>query len=75
MSKNQSKPETDDNDPWLGEDLPDFGDQASEQVATPRSRLETRHKIEDLIEQRRLKRQLGDYESFDLDGERPRRLH
>ncbi|MFP5384178.1 MAG: PA3496 family putative envelope integrity protein [Gammaproteobacteria bacterium] len=75
MAKNQSKPEDEEADPWLGDEAPDFGDAIVEPVTPPRSKLETRLKIEDLIEQRRLKQMLGDYDSFEFEDERPRRLH
>lgn len=76
MARNQSKPEAEEADPWLGDETSDFGESAAEAVPVPpRSKLETRLKIEDLIEQRRLKQMLGDYESFELEDERPRRLH
>lgn len=75
MSKNQSKQEVEENDPWLGEDSSELVEPATDVAASPRSKLETRHKIEDLIEQRRLKKLLGDYDSFEIDDDKPRRMH
>ena len=75
MAKNQGKTETEEAEPWIGDDVADFTEATAEPVPPAKGKLITRHKIEELIEERRLRRQLGDYEALDLDDERPRRVH
>jgi len=79
MAKNQSGQETATEEPdvWLAEEATDFEDAASEaRSALPaKSKLDMRHKIEDLIEARRLKKQIGDYEFLDIDETGAGRAH
>lgn len=75
MSKNQSKAEPDEHDQWMGDEVPDYVEPMPTFQTPARSKLETRLKIEDLVEQRRLKKLLGDYDSFEIGEERPRRIH
>lgn len=79
MAKGQAKQETtttDDAEIWASEDAVEFEDAANDAQVTPaKNKLVMRHKIEDLIESRRLKKQLGDYEVLDLDEEKPYRVH
>ncbi len=75
MAKNQAKTDSEDQDPWVADDAGDFDEAANDVVPPAKAKLAVRHKIEDLIEQRRLKAQLGDYEVLDLDERKPRRLH
>lgn len=79
MAKGQAKQETtttDDAEIWASEDAVEFEDAANDAQITPaKNKLVMRHKIEDLIESRRLKKQLGDYEVLDLDEEKPHRVH
>jgi hypothetical protein len=79
MTKNQVKQEsTEDSEPWLSEDsVSDFGEASNDSEAPIKAKMMMRHKIEDLLESRRLKQALEDYESFDVDeGKRkPDRLH
>lgn len=76
MAKNQAKQETEDNEPWIAEDPVDF-DEASNDASRPvKTRTDMRHKIEELLESRRLKQQIADYEAFDIDERKPlQRLH
>ena len=75
MAKNQAKQETEDSDPWIADDSMEF-EAANDTPEVPiKVRMAMRHKIEDLIETRRLQKLIGDYESFDVDDEKPRRLH
>ena len=82
MAKNQAKQETSADEPevWLGEDGGDFEEAANDAVTPARSRLDMRHKIEDLIETRRLRKQISDYDMLDIDDDptrtrAPRRVH
>lgn len=84
MAKNQARqePAQEDNEVWLGEEAGDFDDAAndarSSASAPPKSKLDMRHKIEDLIESRRLKKQISDYDEIDLDdgpSRQQRRIH
>lgn len=78
MAKSQAKqePATEDAEIWAAEDPADFDDAANDPHMTPaKTKLVMRHKIEDLIESRRLQKQLGDYDMLDLDDDRPRRVH
>ncbi|MFZ5756096.1 MAG: PA3496 family putative envelope integrity protein [Pseudomonadota bacterium] len=76
MAKNQAKqePATEDAEVWLGEEAGDFEDAANDAAAASpaKTRLVMRHKIEDLIESRRLKKQISDYDMLDLDDDPPR---
>ena len=76
MAKNQAKQETEDTEPWVAEDSGDFDEPANATDVVPvKTQMAMRHKIEDLMESRRLQAQIGDYEFFDVDDEKPRRLH
>jgi len=77
MAKNQVKQEAEDIEPWLGEEPAEFGEASNDAEMPVKSRMQMRHKIEELLESRRLQKQLGDYESFDVDdeGRKTRRLH
>ena len=78
MANNQAKQSNEDLlEPWTGDDAADFGEASNDSVAPIKERMIMRHKIEDLLESRRLKKQIGDYESFDVDDRPagPRRLH
>ncbi|MFZ5722638.1 MAG: PA3496 family putative envelope integrity protein [Pseudomonadota bacterium] len=84
MAKNQARqePAVEEPDVWLAEEGGDFEEAANDSTvsAPPKARLVTRHKIEDLIESRRLKKQISDYEFLDLDDSQardkgPRRVH
>lgn len=79
MAKNQAKQETtEEPEPWLGDDTAEFGEASNDATEAPvKQRMLMRHKIEDLLESRRLKAAIGDYESFDVDEapRKPRRLH
>ncbi len=84
MAKNQAKQGTEDTKQWVTEEVGDF-DEASNNATDETSndpamvpakiRMAMRHKIEDLIENRRIKAQIGDYETFDVGDEKPRRMH
>ena len=60
-------------DALMNDDIEFLEEDTEEQdEPTPRSRgfnLDMRHRIEDRLEQRRLARELSDYESFDLDDD------
>ena len=61
-------------DALMNEDIEFLEDDTEEEQdePAPRSRgfnLDMRHRIEDRLEQRRLARELSDYESFDLDDD------
>lgn len=78
MAKNQAQQESEEvPEPWAGEDPADFGEASNDAEAPIKERMVMRHKIEDLLESRRLKEQLADYEAFDIEGRanKPRRLH
>lgn len=75
MAKNQAKQEPAAEEPevWVGDEAADFDEAANDAVVPQRAETDMRHKIEDLIESRRLRKQLGDYEMLDLDDdEKPR---
>lgn len=69
MAKNQAKPATEEAEPWIADDTSDFDDDAPavDAPGTARGRMLARQKIEDLLERRRLHRQLSDYDAFELD--------
>ncbi len=81
MAKNQAKQGTEDSEPWIAEEAVDFDEASNDAVVNDiamvpaKTRMAMRHKIEDLIENRRIKMQIGDYETFDVGDEKPRRLH
>ncbi|WP_101675287.1 PA3496 family putative envelope integrity protein [Alloalcanivorax mobilis] len=58
------------NDDFEFDDVTDDDDAQEERAARPRSfNMDMRHRIEDRLEERRLKRELNDYEAFDLEDE------
>ncbi len=79
MGKTQTQsprqPDTGYNDSWSREetDIEEGSDQDA--GTTLNIRMTMRHKIEDLLDSRRLNRQIGDYESFAFDDEKPHRVH
>lgn len=79
MAKNQAGQgtATEESEVWLGEEAADFDEPASETRNTPppKTKLDMRHKIEDLIESRRLKKQIGDYDFLDIDEAGAGRAH
>lgn len=50
-------------------------DQDAEQPRQPRFSMSLRHRIEERLEERRLRRELDDYESLDPDGIDDNTLH
>ena len=73
MTNNRTEQEYDDADEMLMNDDLDFVEDAAEddeEQQAPRSRafnMDMRHRIEDRLEQRRLQKELNEYEYFDLD--------
>lgn len=64
------------NDDFEFDDVTDDDDVQEERAARPRSfNMDMRHRIEERLEERRLKRELNDYESFDLEGDDDDILH
>jgi len=78
MAKNQAKQESEDLvEPWTGDEAQEFGEASNDAGAPIKERMLMRHKIEDLLKSRRLKKQLADYDAFDVDERdaKARRLH
>jgi hypothetical protein len=64
------------NDDFEFDDVTDDDDVQEERAARPRSfNMDMRHRIEERLEERRLMRELNDYESFDLEGDDDDILH
>lgn len=58
------------NDDFEFDDVTDDEDTQEVRAARPRSfNMDMRHRIEDRLEERRLKRELNDYEAFDLEDD------
>lgn len=58
------------NDDFEFDDVTDDDDIQEERAVRSRSfNMDMRHRIEDRLEERRLKRELSDYESFDLEND------
>jgi len=72
MTNNRAEPDYDDADDIIMNDDVDFAEDTEEDSGeTPvRSRgfnMDMRHRIEDRLEQRRLQKELNEYEFFDID--------
>lgn len=87
MAKTQARqePAAEEPETWSGEEHADMEEAANDARSStpPKSKLDMRHKIEDLIEARRLKKLIGDYDYLEIgepsprdSGDRPnRRVH
>lgn len=75
MTDNRAAPDYDDSEDMLMNEDVDFLDddvEDEQETRAPRSRafnLDMRHRIEDRLEQRRLLKELNEYEFFDLDDD------
>lgn len=72
MANKATKPPAEPEDDWVDDNI-DISDDASndtpEQVESD-TRVLMRHKIEDLLERRRLEKLIADYDAFELDEDR-----
>jgi hypothetical protein len=72
MAKNTTKPPAEQSDAWVDDNI-DISDDASndapEQVVGD-TRILMRHRIEDLLEKRRLERLIADYDAYEVDDEK-----
>ena len=75
MSNHRKELDLDSEDLLMNEDfdiLDDNVDEEEQEERSARSRsfnMDMRHRIEDRLEERRLKKELNEYESFDLDDD------
>lgn len=75
MTQHQNNIQEDPEDPVMSEDVEFVDDDAAENTPDERAsrsrnfNLSMRHRIEDKLEQRRLKKELGDYEFLDLEDD------
>ena len=75
MAAHRTEPEQDDTDDFLMNEDADFimdDEQEETEMRSTRSRsfnLDMRHRIENRLEERRLQRELNEYEFFELDDE------
>lgn len=75
MTNHRTEPEQDETDDFLMNEDADFimdDEQDNTEVRSTRSRsfnLDMRHRIENRLEERRLQRELNEYEFFQLDDE------
>ncbi|KZY30078.1 hypothetical protein A3754_12400 [Alcanivorax sp. HI0083] len=75
MSNHRNEQDLDSEDLLMNEDfdiLDDSVDEEEQEERSARSRsfnMDMRHRIEDRLEERRLKKELNEYESFDLDDD------
>jgi len=75
MSNHRNEQDLDSEDLLMNEDfdiLDDNVDEEEQEERSARSRsfnMDMRHRIEDRLEERRLKKELNEYESFDLDDD------
>ena len=75
MSNHRNEQDLDSEDLLMNEDfdIPDDNvDEEEQEERSARSRsfnMDMRHRIEDRLEERRLKKELNEYESFDLDDD------
>lgn len=75
MSNRRNEQDLDSEDLLMNEDfdiLDDNVDEEEQEERSARSRsfnMDMRHRIEDRLEERRLKKELNEYESFDLDDD------
>ena len=75
MSNRRNEQDLDSEDLLMNEDfdiLDDSVDEEEQEERSARSRsfnMDMRHRIEDRLEERRLKKELNEYESFDLDDD------
>lgn len=80
MAKNQTRQTTEEPEPWIGDETADFEDDSARPAteAPPKAKvtMAMRNRIEDLLDRRRLQKQIDDYEAFELDDQRSaRRTH
>lgn len=75
MSNHRNEQDLDSEDLLMNEDfdiLDDSVDEEEQEERSARSRsfnMDMRHRIEDRLEERRLNKELNEYESFDLDDD------
>ena len=75
MSNHRNEQDLDSEDLLMNEDfdiLDDDMDEEEQEARSARSRafnMDMRHRIEDRLEERRLRKELNDYESFELDDD------
>ena len=75
MSNRRTEKDYDSEDLLMNEDfdiLDDDMDEEEQEARSARSRafnMDMRHRIEDRLEERRLRKELNDYESFELDDD------
>ena len=75
MSNHRNEQDLDSEDLLMNEDfdiLDDNVDEEEQEERSARSRsfnMDMRHRIEDRLKERRLKKELNEYESFDLDDD------
>ncbi|WP_323774248.1 PA3496 family putative envelope integrity protein [Alcanivorax sp.] len=75
MSNHRNEQDLDSEDLLMNEDfdiLDDSVDEEEQEERSARSRsfnMDMRHRIENRLEERRLKKELNEYESFDLDDD------
>ncbi|MAX56626.1 MAG: hypothetical protein CL537_14140 [Alcanivoracaceae bacterium] len=75
MSNRRTDQDYDSEDLLMNEDfdiLDDDMDEEEQEARSARSRafnMDMRHRIEDRLEERRLRKELNDYESFELDDD------
>ena len=75
MSNRRTEKDYDSDDLLMNEDfdiLDDDMDEEEQEARSARSRafnMDMRHRIEDRLEERRLRKELNDYESFELDDD------
>ena len=75
MSNRRTEKDYDSEDLLMNEDfdiLDDDMDEEEQEARSARSRafnMDIRHRIEDRLEERRLRKELNDYESFELDDD------
>ena len=75
MSNHRNEQDLDSEDLLMNEDfdiLDDNVDEEEQEERSARSRsfnMDMRHRIEDRLEERRLKKELNEYEAFDLDDD------
>lgn len=75
MTQHQKDTQEDTEEPVMSEDVEFLDDDAegTQEERANRSRafnLSMRHRIEDRLEQRRMKKELGGYDTFDLDDDK-----
>ena len=75
MAQKQASQENNEEELWLGDDLVELGEASNDPEMPIKERMAMRHKIEDLLDRRRLQAQLSDYEGFDIDGAKTRHRH